>query len=81
MCKTGYTERSYVLYGMVSLKNKDAYIVDLSQLAALAAWVQSAKTFGSTLAFRKGLPNVTNIQVRAIVTTPSSNGWYITSNI
>jgi hypothetical protein len=45
MCKTGYTERSYVLYGMVSLKNKDAYIVDLSQLAALAAWVQSAKTF------------------------------------
>jgi hypothetical protein len=43
MCKTGYTERSYVLYGTVSLKYHDMHIVDLTQLVALAIRVESAK--------------------------------------
>jgi hypothetical protein len=34
---------------MVSLKNYDAYIVDLSQLLALAARVESAKTLYKAL--------------------------------
>jgi hypothetical protein len=42
MCKTGYTERSYVLYGMDSLKYYDVNIVDLTQLVALAIRVESA---------------------------------------
>src|SRR5215218_5705359 len=31
------------------------------------------------MAFREGMRNITNIQARAIVTTPSSSGWRKTS--